>query len=828
MNKVFLSHSSSDKGSYVDVVARRLGEQNIEYDAVTFEEGERAEDEIRKRIESCTLFALFISGPALESKWVQAEIRRAETLLSNGGLRKFWPVIIDPKITYKDPRIPEWIRQEYNLKLVSKPAIAARRIEAKLRQLHWDGSPLSAERKRIFVGRNDLLASIEARIDDIDLPKPACVIASGLPRIGRSKLLRHALVKASLIDAPYEPVKITLEREDSIEDLILKIYDTGLTSQSQNVIVDLLNKTVSEKTETLSQMLMDVRSAREVLFVEDRGCIVSHSKEVAHWFADATTRLGPGPRPVICVAATYRTDPAYIRANPRFYALEVPELPPRERSGLFKRILELHGFQIEPADFSFFSEQLRGFPEEAVFCADLVLDLGVEEAKKQAHQLTEFNTERASLLLRQYESDAAALDFIYLLSEFEFIGVSFLFEIVDESDYQPLLDRLVTSLICDFVGPEKEFVRLNDTVRDLIRRNRLELPADFAAKLRSHVREFVKDSEKFERDSADFFYSMKSALTQGMEIDSRYLAPSHIIRTMKDLYFFRGRDHDRRLIKLADMLLEKEVFLDKKVTEDARYYLCLCLARQKDRRVLTEVMKVSGPEHDFILGFYYRHSRRHAEAIDRLTRILDKPYIASRAKRELVQVYLHIEEFEKATSMARENYLSNRGNQYSIQAYMNCLLNGEDPLKYKEEIARLIQELKGIGSTQSEEMALIGEAIFEARINSNKDPAFDLLSRAAAVQDSHYPVLAKFDIALRFRDLAAMHEAFRELKAIANRKNISENTLVKNEALLLAATGELDKARKVLSGGLRNYPDYSVNKYLGRLDLVHEQFRQHS
>src|SRR5690606_20971716 len=208
---------------------------------------------------------------------------------------------------------------------------------------------------------------------------------------------------------------------------------------------------------------------------------------------------------------------------------------------------------------------------------------------------------------------------------------------------------------------------------------------------------------------------------------------SHILRTMKDLYYARRREQEKRLIRLADMLLEKEAFLDPKVTDDARYYLCLCLARQRDRRVLAEVMKVDGPEHNFILGFYYRNCGRHKEAIEKLTSVLDKPYIASRAKRELVQVYLYIGEFETAMAMARENYLASRGNQYPIQSYMNCMLNSDSAEQHREEIEGLINELKAIGSVQAEEMAMIGQAVFEAKLSGNREAAYDLIEQAIAV-----------------------------------------------------------------------------------------------
>lgn len=819
MNKVFLSHSSADKGRYLDVVARVLGEQNIEYDAITFEEGEKSEDEIRIRIDQCDLFALFISGPALDSKWVLGEIDRARERLGSDSLRKFYPIIIDPSITYTDKRLPEWIVKDYNLKQVGRPVVAARRIETKLRQLYWSSHPLSEERKRIFVGRNELLAEFERRVDDVDIQKPVCVIASGLSAIGRSKFLQHALSKASMVSSFYEPIKIVLQREDSIEDLIVKIFDTGLTQKSSNDLLDLLNTTVDKKIDILVEMLRDVSSAKEVLFVEDRGCLVNHMKDVASWLSTAIGRVS-SPRPIICIAATYRVNPRFVRGNQKFFAVEIPELGVKERAGLLRRLLDLYDFSISPAEFSFFSEQLKGYPEEAIYCANLIADLGVDGAKQNSHLITEFNSERASLLLRKYEENQKVLDFIYLLSEFEFVGVKFIFSIVDPDEYSSLLDELVTNLICDYVGIEREYVRLNDTIRDLIRRNRLKMPDVFLDKLRAHVKEFVQESDKFERDAADFFYSIKTALAQGQDVDQRYLAPSHILRTIKELYY--SRDSYKRLIKLADLLLEKEAFLDKRVSDDVRYYLCLALARQKDKRVLQEAMKIDGPEHDFILGYYYRVCGRHAEAIERLTKLLDKAYIVSRAKRELVQVYLYIEEFDKATDMARDNYLANRGNQYPIQSYLQCLLNanGDASVDRRNEIERLINELSDIGSPQSKEMCLIARALYEGKFNGRKDVAYELIEQANSVQGSHYPMLAKFDIALRFRDVDGMCESLEILKGMQGKKTFSKNTIVKNEAYYLAITGRSAEASAALSEGLENYPPDSMRKITAKLASI--------
>lgn len=819
MQRVFLSHSSRDKARYVSHVAQVLGKQRIEFDEQTFEEGGKTEEEIAEAIDSCSLFALFISDAALSSKWVLAEIDQARTNLQKGTLKRVYPIIIDPTITHDDGRIPEWLRHEYNLKLVSRPSIAARRIQNKIREIQWQQHPIHEERKRVFVGRNSLLQDFESRIDDIDLKTPTCIIASGISKIGRSKFLHHALAKANLVDRSFEPVKILVERVDSIEDFIIKLFKTGLTSEKESSVLGQLDKSMADKVKILTGMLSDLQAAKEVVFVEDHGTIVDHMRAIAPWLIEAIGAMPSAYRPVLCIAARYRVDYSAIRRLPRFYSLEVPELNPSERAGLLKRILEVQDVEISAEDFKFFSSQLRGYPEEAYFCADLVADLGIRGARDESHLITEFNREKASVLLKQYEQNQGTLDFIYLLSEFEFVSLTFLFEIVEEEKYANLLNELITKLICDYVDNEREFVRINDTIRDLIRRNRLEIPPHFASRLREHVKSFINDTNKFERDTSDYFYSIKEGLIREDKIDDKFIAPSHVLRTIKDLY--QRRENLKRVVSLADMLLLRESSLQSKLVQDVRYYLCLSLARQKDKRVLTEAQNIAGPEHHFVLGYYYRLVGRHADAISKLTGLLETPYIASRAKRELVQVYLYIEEFDKALEMARENYEANRGNQFPIQSYLQCLLNSDDAKRNEETIQALIEELDQIGSSQSRQMTFIAKAHYASKFSDNRSAAYNLLDDAEYLDDkSPYPHFARFDIALRFGDIVTMGSTLATLEAISKTKTFSKNTMTKNRAFYEAASGRPAEAHALVKTSLTDYPHDTLASLHRKIDSI--------
>jgi hypothetical protein len=61
--KVFISHSSKDKDSYVDIVVEKLrkliGVDRLVYDAITFEKGEEINAEIREWLDKSDIFVIF-------------------------------------------------------------------------------------------------------------------------------------------------------------------------------------------------------------------------------------------------------------------------------------------------------------------------------------------------------------------------------------------------------------------------------------------------------------------------------------------------------------------------------------------------------------------------------------------------------------------------------------------------------------------------------------------------------------------------------------------------------------------------------------------------
>ena len=231
MIKCFLSHSSSDKERYVRIVKNLLRTGSIIYDEDTFEAGMSPSEEIINGLDETSIFVIFISESALESRWVRDELFIAKTKVDSGKIDRIYPIIIDESITFEDKRIPEWMKEGFNIQHIRQPKVAARKINSRIRELTWKNHPTLKEREKIFVGRNEKIQHVEERFDDYDNEPPLVFIASGLNSIGRKSFIRHSLKKSNVIRDSYEFPQVSMDESDSIEDFILKINDLGFTDQ---------------------------------------------------------------------------------------------------------------------------------------------------------------------------------------------------------------------------------------------------------------------------------------------------------------------------------------------------------------------------------------------------------------------------------------------------------------------------------------------------------------------------------------------------------------------------------------------------------------------
>lgn len=816
MAKAFLSHSSADKKSYVEIVAKKLRKQDVVYDSFTFEEGERNLDEILKGLDETDLFVFFISDNALKSPWVQRELLEAEIRLSK-NIRKVYPIIIDDKITYKDPRIPQWLREQYNLKLITKTTIAAQRINYRLREISFEKNQDVISNDDSFVGRTDKLKEFEQRIYDFDKNKPAAIFVSGLSGVGRRTFMKQALCKTNIMDKYFKPLEIILEKDISIEDFILKLNDLGLMDFVDTELHSLSNYTMEEKQNIIKEFVLIAYENREIVFIVDEGCIVNYRREVSNWFSDVIDDLSELNSPVFCIASKYNVNyRSHCSGKDSYFFMELNEFTVEERKWLLTKLISFYQIDIDRMNYESIASLLFGLPKQIFYAVDVIRKDNATPFLDKLPIIREYNNNKAALLLSKYESDKKTMDFIRLLAELEVMEINFLFSIVPESEYYALVQELASSHIIELIGIDGELLRLADVIRDYVKRNRLKLSDDFEFKIKSKVKEVIESESIFDSHSSTYTFTLKESLKQNLQIDENLLFPSHYLKCMKDLY--NSKKNYNRVIELANLILSKKDNLDSLVVQDIRYYLCLALARKKDERFHREIREIKGDEHNFLYGFFFRLCGRYDESLQRLNKVVDARFVASRAKREIVQVYVQIEEYDKAQEYAKRNFEENQGNQFHTQAYFNCLINSENPKKYESQMKGLIDNLNKINSEQSNEMAAIADSLFQAKVNNLRVKAFDTIrDSVAAYSDSHYPLLALCDIAIKYRDKDELHNAILAL----SKYQVSQRTVNKYQAFLLVLEDKLDEAKGLINKDISRFPANSKSRILSRLDDYH-------
>ena len=815
MIRAFLSHSSKDKESYVRNVAKWLGKDNIIYDELTFEEGEKPLDEILKGLAATELFVLFLSSSALKSDWVQTEIVHAKELLDTSNISKIFPIIIEDGLTYDDVRIPDWLRENYNLKPIKRAQVAAKRIIHKLRELSWSKHPELKKRQNLFVGRNDKQEEFEQRIHDFDTKKPSVIIATGLAGVGRRTFLHKALYKTNITECSHKPSSIFLDRSVSIEDFILKLNDLGLKDFGTRLL-NLTTTPIEEKISMIHEIMDAAYESKEIIYMLDDGCIVNYERKISGWFEDTIVNYHNNDFPIFCIAAKYFVNFKSRPRNSAYYFVELNELNPNERKRLLTQLLELYKVNLSATDFLSVFNLLSGLPDQIMYAVDLIKEDNISKIVDKLPILTEYNNDKAAVVLQKYEKNDEMLEFIRLLAQFEIMSSDFIFSIVSEEIYYPMLEELAAEHVCELIGVDGEIVRLNDIIRDYIKRNKLKLNPVFESDIKSHVHSLVTSDEVFQRDSSEYIYSISEALKNGTFIDDSLLIPSHYLRCMKDLYYSKG--NLEKIIELAYIILQKKEHMDTGVEQDIRYYLCLALAKKKDKRLLNEVQAIKGDEHAFLLGFYYRLCGRYDDALVQFNKTVNARFVGARSKREIVQVYVQIEEYDKASAYAKRNYEDFRGNQFHTQAYFNCLINCENPKEHKFELQKLIANFRSIGSEQSNEMADISEATFAAKIDNDRTKAIDLIGDTIyRYPDNHYPLLAYCDIALKYSDKEMLTDGINKLERLFKNKNISSRTINRYKAFSSALTGDIDGAFLLIERDIARYPQDSREKIKQRL-----------
>lgn len=762
----FLSHSSKNK-AIVEELFRRLGPDNCVFDKYTFEAGTKTLNQIFDNLGRTDLFVLILSGAALESEWVKLEISQSKDLLDLNRIKRFLPINIDKNISYNDPRIPNWIKQNYDLKHLSNVNIIQNKIKRQLREIIIESNPKIAERTQNFVGRNALIEEFESKYINIDNMKPTAIVVSGIDGVGRRTFLKKALEKNKLFSKSYEPVLISLEPTDGIDDLIIKL-DEGYSQHKKDFIHNLLSIGINEKINMIKASMLEYLSSHEVLFFIDDGCLINKTGDFNDWFIQLLNSREFENKVSYCIISRFRPSRSeFFKITCRNISVHIPPLSDSDKEKLFIKVMNSRNISFDEKKLHSILSFLNGFPDQIFYTADLIQDNGIDNVLKMRDYIHDYYDNN---LLRQFENiirDPSKRDLVITLARFGTISYEYIKEIFyDRNDLDESLENMFALGAYELVGAGKEFLKIDYSLSDYIKRNRLELLPEIEQRIKIKLSNIINDNSDIPTYS-DVLNTIKQGIIGGEQIPDNLLLPSLVLKSISVLY--DKRDYIG-LVNLANRVIENSMHIDKQIQREIHYFLCLAYARLKDERFESEIKFFNFPETEFLFGMYHRIRKNYYKAKDHLKQAVLHMPSKIQARSELVLTLFALDQYNEAEALAFENYSKYKNNPYYIQAYFKCLAHrvtiGIDEQKLMNE---LIEKMSLNPHPRADDMKLVMDAQYDYYVRKDKIAAEQKLKRSMngvnANTKNAYNILREIykrendhiglkDLATLFRDIA--------------------------------------------------------------------------
>ncbi len=290
--KVFLSHSSKDKG-FVESVANLLRPGTFELDSETFDAGLVNSEAIIKSLQRCDLFCLLLSNNSVTSSYVDFETLLGIEFLASGRIGSFLTICLDEDAFQK---ASENIKFFNIVRKCLEVESTARLIQGNL----VSATQIKATQAHPFIGREDELVELERQVNDHRRPASKTIFISGnfgagrrtiaqkfyndhYPQVGRIFPIIN-IEEFSGLDELYRKILTTLRSTISVRELRVRIqgYDVASIKEKQRLVAELLNS-----------LLL----ANEAALLIDKGGILNDSGSLTEEINDVISHLETKPHP---------------------------------------------------------------------------------------------------------------------------------------------------------------------------------------------------------------------------------------------------------------------------------------------------------------------------------------------------------------------------------------------------------------------------------------------------------------------------------------------------------------------------------------------------
>lgn len=732
MNKAFLSHSSAQK-DFVRKVYKLLGASRCVFDECCFDNGKKIIDEILRGLQNTDLFILFVSNESLDSDWVQQEIVLADMFMQKHGLKQILPILIDPNIKPgADERIPVWMKQ-FLMKPIRSPEMAKLKILNALRHLDMDTNPIYKAKRNLFVGRYKEKEELEGILNLYVEPHYNTICVSGLEGIGRRTFLRKFFEEKHMLNTSNEPILISLNNRSSIDNLILSLlkYQKDFISSDDLAVLD--SKSITEKTSILQNLFRSLANENEYIFIIDDGCVVRPTMEVSNWFVKAIDIPENHDCFYISVISRFRPSYRFLSNHDDFISISIDALSIPEVRNLFFGYGKALGLS-SSSKYNEILSTLNGIPSQVYYAVEYIKRFGIDLTLRNKGIILDYGDKPVMSIIADIKARGEeSFSLLVLLSKLQTTSYDMIYNLVGNNDFvNQELEFFYVSGVFSLFGENKEYIEVHYSIADYIRRSRVDIKPEYRQKLDESVEDFVdrQATNVLFTDLSQMYHDIRGAIMAGKEISSKYYLPSFTLNAIAELY---NNSQYNSVINLIDKMLLKSNQYDENTIREYKYWLCMSLARNKDRRFEKEVEYFyESADYYFLKGFYWRLKKDLRKAEEYLGDALKLNSNHQRTKREIVNVYIMNENYQEGLALAKENFMRKKTNPFHIQAYFICLLhnNEQNVESVQEELSMLLELIQKSLDKKAKSMytTMLGEYIYYVQNNPQK--AIDLLENS--------------------------------------------------------------------------------------------------
>lgn len=732
MNKAFLSHSSAQK-DFVRKVYKLLGASRCVFDECCFDNGKKIIDEILRGLQNTDLFILFVSNESLDSDWVQQEIVLADMFMQKHGLKQILPILIDPNIKPgADERIPVWMKQ-FLMKPIRSPEMAKLKILNALRHLDMDTNPIYKAKRNLFVGRYKEKEELEGILNLYVEPHYNTICVSGLEGIGRRTFLRKFFEEKHMLNTSNEPILISLNNRSSIDNLILSLlkYQKDVISSDDLAVLD--SKSITEKTSILQNLFRSLANENEYIFIIDDGCVVRPTMEVSNWFVKAIDIPENHDCFYISVISRFRPSHRFLSNHDDFISISIDALSIPEVRNLFFGYGKALGLS-SSSKYNEILSTLNGIPSQVYYAVEYIQRFGIDLTLRNKGIILDYGDKPVMSIIADIKARGEeSFSLLVLLSKLQTTSYDMIYNLVGNNDFvNQELEFFYVSGVFSLFGENKEYIEVHYSIADYIRRSRVDIKPEYRQKLDESVEDFVdrQATNVLFTDLSQMYHDIRGAIMAGKEISSKYYLPSFTLNAIAELY---NNSQYNSVINLIDKMLLKSNQYDENTIREYKYWLCMSLARNKDRRFEKEVEYFyESADYYFLKGFYWRLKKDLRKAEEYLGDALKLNSNHQRTKREIVNVYIMNENYQEGLALAKENFMRKKTNPFHIQAYFICLLhnNEQNVESVQEELSMLLELIQKSLDKKAKSMytTMLGEYIYYVQNNPQK--AIDLLENS--------------------------------------------------------------------------------------------------